>query len=518
MPARSPSRLGLDWPGYFGAVAVVALATLIAWPLRHRLGLSDKGDVNILMLYLLGVLWVALRYTRGAATLAAFLAVAAFDFFFVPPYLTFAVADPQYIFTFLVMLVTALTIGTLTNRVRLQAEAARYREHRTQTLLALSRELAAAPTAEDVAAAIVRHVSQVLDARAFVLVADAEGKLRHKEAAGGGAALDAKEQNVADWVHQHGQTAGAGTDTMPAAGTYFSMKTARASVGVLAVFRDIATAWSPEQRQLLEAFASQGAVAVERAMLAVEARQAWERVEAEFLRNTLLSGISHDLRTPLAAIAGAASSLVDDGMVLSESARRDMAETIWGEADRMERLIKNLLDMTRLEAGGLTLTKEWHSIQEIVASVLRHLERRIGGRQVNTELPDDLPLIHIDCVAIEQVLTNLVDNAAEYTPREASIEIRARAEPGEMIVEVSDRGPGLPPGAEQRVFQKFFRSGATRQGIGLGLAICKGIIEAHGGKIVAFNRAGGGACFRFMLPLEPPPQARTAGNAEPSRE
>jgi two-component system sensor histidine kinase KdpD len=400
-----------------------------------------------------------------------------------------------------------LTIGTLTHRVRAQADAARHRERRTQTLLALSKELAAAPTSDFVAATILRHVSQVMDARAVVLVADRDGKLKTKDA--GGAGLDAKEQSVAEWAHQHGQAAGAGTGTLPAAaGTYVPMKTSRGSVGVLGVFPEAGVAWSGGQRQLIDAFASQAAVAVERAILAEEAREAWERVEAEFLRNTLLSGVSHELRTPLAAITGAASSLTDVGSGLSESDKREMVETIWGEAERMERLIKNLLDMTRLESGGLVMHKEWHSLEEVVGSALRHLDRRLTGREVKIDLPGDLPLVHMDGLGVEQVLANLVDNAVEYTPPDKPIEIHARVEGSEAVVEVSDRGPGLPAGTEQRVFQKFFRAGPaqTRRGIGLGLAICKGIVEAHGGRIEAFNRPGGGACFRLALPLENPPK------------
>ena len=501
--AGHPARRKLDWHGYLAAVAIVGAATAIGWPIQHRLQINNT---NILMLYLLGVLWIATRYSRGAATLASFLAVAFFDFFFVPPYLTFAVSDQQYLFTFIVMLITALTIGTLTIRVRTQAESARQRERRTQTLLALSRELAAARTADEIMAAAVGHVAQVIDSRVVVLVPETDGHLFLKADSRGPATLDAKEHSVAQWAHEHGQLAGAGTGTLPAAaGTYVPMKTSRGSVGVLGVFRDSPNGeWEHERRQLIEAFASQSAVAVERAALAEEARQAWERVEAEFLRNTLLSGVSHDLRTPLAAIMGAASTITAGGANLSPQARTEMLETINSEAQRMDRLINNLLDMTRLESGGLAVRKEWQPLEEVIGSVLHHMERRLNGREIKINIPPDLPLVRIDGLAIEQVLANLIDNAIEYTPVDTPIEISGCVDGDGTVVEVADRGPGIPVGTEQRVFQKFFRAAPVeaRRGIGLGLTISKGIIEAHGGKISASNRPGGGAIFRFTVPAD----------------
>jgi two-component system sensor histidine kinase KdpD len=239
------------------------------------------------------------------------------------------------------------------------------------------------------------------------------------------------------------------------------------------------------------------------------ARQAWERVETEFLRNTLLSGVSHELRTPLAAITGASSTLIQADGTLDPPTRDDLLRTISQESERMERLVTNLLDMTRLESGGLVLKREWQPVQEVIGSALNHLDRRLRDRPVEIHLPPRLPLVHIDAVAIEQVLTNLLENAAEYTPPASPIEITAAAEGGELAVDVADRGPGLPAGTEGRVFEKFFRihAGRSRRGVGLGLAIARGIVEAHGGRIGAANRAGGGAAFRFTIPLAVAPPA-----------
>ncbi|MGB7157202.1 MAG: ATP-binding protein, partial [Tepidisphaeraceae bacterium] len=318
-----------------------------------------------------------------------------------------------------------------------------------------------------------------------------------------------RDLGVAQWAFEHGQEAGRNTATLPsAAGRYIPLIDSRGTAGVLAIYPPEGAAdWSADQRQTVQAFANLAAVAVERAMLAEEARQAWERVEAEFLRNTLLSGVSHELRTPLAAITGAASTLIETGQGLSDDARAEMLDTVYTEAERMERLITNLLDMTRLESGGMTVKKEWQPLQEAIGSALHRMERRLRGRGVTTDVPNDLPLVQIDGVLIEQVLMNLIDNAVEYTPAGSAIAVAARATGDAVEVEVADEGPGLPPGAEDRVFQKFFRGGqiGARRGIGLGLAICRGIVDAHGGRITARNRPSGGAVFSFTIPATATP-------------
>lgn len=503
--ARTPPKLEPrqhDLAGFAVAILATLITSAIGWPFHHSLGIANE---NVLMLYLLGVLWVATHHSRSAATLASILAVAAYDVIFVPPYYTLAISDREYIVTFGVMLLTALIISTLTHRVRAQAEQARMRERRTASLFALSRDLAAARTAEDIAVATVKHVSDVLGRKVSLLLANTERHLVLKGSSDS-AATDQKELGVAQWAFEHDQLAGFGTSTLPAAAaTYVPLRGSRGSVGVLGFHAD--GTWTAGQRQLAEAFASQIALAVERTTLAEEARAAWERVEAEFLRNTLLSGVSHELRTPLAAITGAASTLVQPDTPLSEETRADLLETVLNESSRMERLINNLLDMTRLEAGGLVLKREWLPLQEVVGSALHSLERRLRGRDVKIDIPADFPLVNIDSVAIEQVLTNLLDNAIEYTPKQSPIELAATALEGEITIQVSDRGPGLPAGTEKRVFEKFFRirPAEARRGIGLGLAISRGIVEAHGGTITAADRPGGGAVFRFTLPRTAPP-------------
>jgi two-component system sensor histidine kinase KdpD len=328
----------------------------------------------------------------------------------------------------------------------------------------------------------VRYIRDVLGYRAVVLLPDADRKLLVKadsDIARG--AIDEKEMAVVQWTLDHQRTAGRGTDTLPAAtGTYLPLRAPRGTVGAVGVFTANGTLQS-DQRQLVEALASQAAVALERAALADEARAAWERVEAEFLRNTLLSGVSHELRTPLAAIIGSATALNDAGDNVPAETRREMLDAITSESERMDRLINNLLDMTRLEAGGLVLKREWQPIQDVIVSALHHLKRRLGNRHIITSVPRDLPLVNIDGLAIEQVLANLIDNAVEYTPADTPLEITAKLDSEAVAIEVADHGPGLPIGTEKRVFEKFFRAvkGEGRRGIGLGLAIARGVPLPH---------------------------------------
>jgi two-component system sensor histidine kinase KdpD len=489
------------WPGgYLSAFLMVALCTGIGFLMFERLDL-----VNIVMVYLLGVVAVSLRCGQGPSVLASFLAVAAFDFFFVPPLWSFAVSDTQYLLTFAVMLVTGLTISTLTARAKLQAESARGREERTAALYSLSRELAAVESVHEIAQAVSRHVGSAFGTQVTVLLPDGRGKLQVQPAITGGFEPGAKDRGTAQWSFEHGQKAGVGTNTLPGAdGLYVPLAISGRAVGVLGV-RAVQSGrpLEPDQAHLLEAFAGQAAVALERAKLTAEAEQVRIDVERERLRNSLLSAVSHDLRTPLAAIAGAGSTLLDSGLELDANVRRELLQTICDEAEALNQLVGNLLDMTRLEAGALTVHREWHSVEEMVGVVLNRLGRRLEGRPIKTELPADLPLVFVDATLIQQVLVNLLDNAHRYSPPGAPIELKVRGAGNRLTFEVADRGTGVTPGDEERVFEKFYRSpqGGSRSGVGLGLSICRGIVDLHGGRIWAENRDCG-AVFRFTLPLE----------------
>ncbi len=471
---------------------------------------------NLVMVYLLGVAFVASRYGRGPSAVAAVLSVAAFDFFFVPPHLTFAVSDSQYVVTFAVMLVVSLVISTLAAQVRAQADAARKREQRTQVLYAMSRDLAAARTVEEVASTASRHLSEVFGGSATVRVPGPGGAL--VPGSGDETAGDAREGAVAQWAFDHGQMAGLGTDTLPgASATWVPLRGTQTVLGVLGIRPDPGLLpLRRDQVDLLEALSRQAASGLERARLAEEAQQARIAVEAERLRSTLLSSVSHDLRTPLATITGAASSLLQDASLGAEG-RRELEAAIYEEAVRLNRLVTNLLDMTRLESGSLQLNRDWHSVEELVGSALARLETTLKGRAVRVRVPEDLPLVPVDGVLVEQALVNLLENAAKYTDLPGAIDVTAKVEAGSIVVEVADEGPGLPPGTEERVFEKFYRAESAPRGFGLGLPICRAIVTAHGGRIWAERREPRGTRFRFTLPLgaTPPPAREDEGERAP---
>jgi two-component system sensor histidine kinase KdpD len=488
--------------GHAWSVSVVILCTLLCWAMFPQFDRS-----NLIMVYLLGVAFVATRFGRWPAVSAACLSVAAFDFFFVPPYLTFAVRDTQYVVTFAVMLLVALLVSTLGVRAVEQAEAAHQRGRRTQLLYTTSRELSALTAPGEIAQAGVRHVAEALRGPALVLLPGPDGGLVAASADTLGVDADVRERAVAEWVFKHGRRAGLGTDTLPAAGSlYVPLPGSHAPVGVLAVRpHDDLLPLSPGHLGLLETLARLIAAPIERARLSAEKEAARLEMESERLRSTLLSCVSHDLRTPLGAITGAATMLLDESLALTAARRVDLARAIYEEADRLNRLVTNLLAMTRLESGDLRVTKEWVPLEEVVGSALDRFRAEPEDRRVSTVLADDLPLVPMDPLLLEQVFVNLIENALRYAPPGAPVELSARREGDAVAVEIADRGPGLPQGSEARVFDKFFRAGARRGGTGLGLAICRGIVSAHGGTIKAANRPGGGALFTFSLPLEGPP-------------
>jgi two-component system sensor histidine kinase KdpD len=323
--------------------------------------------------------------------------------------------------------------------------------------------------------------------------------------------LHGADLGVAQWVFDHGRIAGRGTDTLPGAdAVYFPLQGASGPIGVLALLpSSLRRVFLPEQQRLLETFLNQTALAIERVRLAQAAQNAQIKVETESLRNSLLAGISHDLRTPLAAIVGAASSLAEEPERLAPEARRELARTIYDEGQRMATLANNILDMARLDAGAVTLNRDWYPLEEIVGGVLTRMRARLDGRPVGIALPKDAPLVKLDAVLIEQVLTNLIENALKYTPVGTGIEISAEFAPEAAIVTVADEGPGIPPGLEEKLFDKFYRASPERaqSGVGLGLTICRAIVEAHGGTIRAENRSPRGAAFSFTLPLDEAPPA-----------
>ncbi|HEV3105366.1 MAG TPA: sensor histidine kinase KdpD, partial [Trinickia sp.] len=499
---------------YLYAIAICAAITAVAESFPHHIALA-----NLVMLYLLGVIFTAARLGRGPGVLLSFLSVAAFDFFFVPPQLTFSVSDVHYVLVFVVMLLTSLTISHLTSSLRRQAHIATMRERRTSAMYAMAHELGAALTTGQIIEIGARHVGEVFHVRAAILLPDSAEKVRQKvEEPTPAAMLDtqALDLDIAQWVYDQQKPAGRGTDTLPATNVlYLPLKAPMRTRGVLALVQeegsDLA---SPEQQRMLDAFAAQIALALERVHYVEIAQDALVNMESERLRNSLLSAISHDLRTPLTAIVGFASMLVEKEKAGAPAgAARDIVDAIHEEALRMNGLVTNLLDMARLEAGGVRLNRQWSMLEEIVGAALCACRRALAGRPMQVHLPPELPLLQLDAVLMERLFTNLFENAVKYTPPGTPLTIDAttvhEGDRKYVKVSVDDSGPGLPPGMGTRVFDKFTRgeTESAKSGIGLGLAICRAIVEAHGGSIGAENRmdTGGdviGARFWFMLPAD----------------
>jgi two-component system sensor histidine kinase KdpD len=520
---------------YSYAFALCAAITLVASLFVDRISLA-----NLVMLYLLGTIFAAAKLGRGPGLMFSFLGVGAFDFFFVPPRMSFTVSDTQYLLTFAVMLATSLTISNLTASLRRQARVATLRERRTGAMFEMARELGAALTTAQIIEVGTRHVAEVLQARAAILLPDSAGKVRQKienpdEALTLG--VSNVDLDIAQWVYDQQKSAGQGTDTLPAAtALYLPLKAPMRTRGVVAILSphmeelDI-----PEQRRLIDTFAAQIALALERVHYVEIAQDALVNMESERLRNALLAAISHDLRTPLTSIVGFASMLAEgprgEGRCAAQerAQAQELAEAIYDEALRMTGLVTNLLDMARLQEGSMRLNRQWTSIEEVVGSALSACRRMLAGRSIDTRVPHDLPLLQLDAVLVERLFANLLENASKYTPVGSTIAIVASTleVAGQRCVEVQvqDTGPGLPAGMRSRLFDKFTRGEreSAKPGIGLGLAICRAIVEAHGGSIEADNRLGAegavvGATFRFWLPANETPTIEGEGEAAETAE
>ncbi|MCU0919989.1 MAG: DUF4118 domain-containing protein [Burkholderiaceae bacterium] len=491
----------LPWRGYAAAVAACGVTALAATPLLAVLELT-----NIVMFFLLAVVGVGWFYGRGPAVLAAFLGVGLFDFFFVPPRFSFAVSDVQYLVTFAVMLVVALAIGQLTAVLKVQAGAATQREHRMRGLYEMSRDLSAALMPEQVAEIGARFLAAEFKARSTLLATDEHDRL--VALPGGTAAVD---DAVAQWAFDRGEAAGFGTDTLAASACLvLPLKAPMRLRGVLAVQPAERATLGPDQRRLLDTCASLLAISLERIHYIEVAQKSTVQIESERLRNSLLSAISHDLRTPLAAMVGLADTLAMTSPPLPP-AQAEVTGAIRDSALRMNAMVGNLLDMARLEAGAVPMRREWQPLEEVVGSALASCGPALRGRPVRVALAEGLPLLHLDAVLFERVLVNLLENAAKYTPAGSAVEIGASASSSSVSIVVDDHGRGLPTGREEALFDKFERGSkeSATPGVGLGLAISRAIVQAHGGTIRGVNRLGPsgveGARFTIELPRGSPP-------------
>jgi two-component system, OmpR family, sensor histidine kinase KdpD len=489
------------WTPYIAAVGLTGLCTALALPMLDHFDLID-----MVMVYMLGATIAALRLGRGPAILCALTNIAAFDYLFIPPRFSFWVSDPHYAVTFGVMLAVASIIASLVAAVRQQTVAAIKRERRTAVLYAMTSEFAVTRNAAVMASVAERHIGDVTQGRAVVLMRDEDGKLREFRGAGHGSRINVNMQ-VSAWVFEHQQRAGLGSDHHPAErAMYLPLLGSQDAQGVLVVTpQDRRYALLPDQRRLLETLASQLALALERVHLVEVVQAARLAAERAALRNTLLASISHDLRTPLSAIAGAGSMMAHEDFPLDLHRRTTLGRLIEDKARDMTELLSNVLELMRLETAASVVKGDWHALEDMVGQMLRQMESRLEGRQIRTDIPSDTPVVFVEARLIVQMLNNLVENCIKYTPPQTVITVAASTTEDAVIVSVEDNGPGFPLQNPERLFDKFERGRVedNKGGVGLGLAICRAIARLHRGDIRGLRGAGGGARVEVSLPRTP---------------
>jgi two-component system, OmpR family, sensor histidine kinase KdpD len=493
------SRLRKDtvWWEFGLSAAVLFISTLIALGARSLL-----APTNLAMIYLLGVVIVAVRSSSVVSVLTSILAVAAFDFFCVPPYFSLRVSDAEYIVTLVVMFVVAMVISTQSAGIRHQQMIALGNEARAEALYRLTQTLSSETRVFEAARA-ARTLAEEIFSTSIEIFLPEDGKVTFRRRTKDQLQIPVNEESTAQWVFRRGQKAGKGTNRLTETSAfYLPLKGTRDTFGVLAVLPDPqGKVFLKEQQDLLDLFAQQTALTLERTASQRAAEESHLRMEREQMRSALLSAVSHDLRTPLASITGAASTLLSQGERIPQATREDLLQSISEEAERLGRLVSNLLDMTRFQSGSVSLHRELVPLEDMVGTALSRLKARLAGHPVTSNLPDDLPPASVDEVLWGQLILNLIENSAKHTEEGTPIEIAAGATATEIWMEVRDRGPGFDPGEEQHIFEKFYRGHrAHTVGAGLGLAICQAIAQAHGGSILASNRLGGGAVVRVTLP------------------
>lgn len=490
---------------YYTGLAMVVMTTVINWFLSSQLEL-----VNIALLYLIPVLLSAVWWGRWPSYFTAVSSVLAYDFLFVPPTLTFSVADIRYLWGFIIFLAVSFIIGGRTENLRLEAYAARQREKSTRAVYEFSKEIAGVIDISTIARSLARKAGETIERKVVVLLPSEQKRLTvystHEPQLGADFSLDNaitdSEYAIAAWVYENGQAAGRSTDTLPGGKfLYVPLITQGNVLGVMGIYiaDQILT---PNERRLIDSWASLAAVAMERVRLVEQARNADLLIESDRLRNALFNSISHELRTPLATITGSVSTLLEAGDLYNKDEQKELLENMKDGAVRMERLIGNLLDTARLESGMMQLKTDWCDIEDVIGTALRRIEDNLKAYDVEVNLGPNLPLLRGDFVLLEQVLVNLIDNAMKHSPKHSKITIVGQSQDGLLIVSVHDKGYGIPADDLERVFDKFYRVQQPKQvsGTGLGLSICKGIIEAHKGRIWAENIVDGGAMISFEIP------------------
>ena len=499
--ASASSDARVEWTAYAGSLALVAGALGVGLALREALSVA-----SISLVFLTAVLVSAVSYGLLPSLLACLASVLAYNFFFLPPLYTFTIADPENIVALFFFALVAVIASNLTARVRAQAITARARARTAEELYLFSRKLAVAASLDDLLWATAHQIALMLKVRVVILLPE-DGSVAVRAGFPPEDALDDADIAAARWCWEKNHAAGRGADTLPGAKRLFlPMQTGRGAVGVIGIDRDEpGPILAPDQRRLLDALSDQAALAVERVNLVEDVDRARLAAETDRLRGALLTSISHDLRTPLASILGSATSLSARGDAMEAADRAALLRTIQEEAERLNRFIGNLLDMTRLESGPIEPRTSFADLSDVVGAVLHRAGKILARHKVQVALEPDLPMLDIDVVLFEQVLFNLLDNAAKYAPAGSLIRLAAWRDHGAVVIQLADEGEGLPPEDIERVFEKFYRgrgSDGRPAGTGLGLAICRGFVEAMGGTIAAANRPDGrGATFIITLPV-----------------
>lgn len=486
---------------YLKALGIVLIGLGAAELVQPRFGIE-----NVDLVLLTAVVAVAVRYGLWPSLLATVAASLCYNFFFLPPIYTFTITDPTNVAAFVLFMVVAMIVSNVAARVRIQADTAIGRIRMTEQLHAFSRKLAGTATLDDVLWATAYQIALMLKVRVVLLLPE-EGLLTVKSGYPPEDELDQADLAAANWAWSNDRTAGRGSDTLPGAKRLFlPMRTGRGPIGVIGIDNDrTGPLLTPDQRRLLDALVDQGALAIERVLLVEDMDRVKRTVESERLRSALLTSISHDLKTPLASVLGAASTMRDLDGALSDTEKRDLLATVIDESERLNRFIANLLDMTKLESGAIVPNTALHDLDEIVGSALRRAAKILAAHKVELVLAADLPMLELDAVLFEQALFNLLDNAAKYSAPDTTIAIRSQRERDQIVLEIADEGGGIPPDELESVFDKFYRvqkGDHVRPGTGLGLAISRGFVEAMRGTISAANRSDrSGAVLTIRLPV-----------------
>jgi two-component system sensor histidine kinase KdpD len=486
---------------YLMALLFVAIGLVAARVIQPAFGIE-----NVDLVFLTAVVSVAVRFGLWPSLLASVAASLCYNFFFLPPVYTFTITDPTNVAAFFFFMLIALLVSNVAARVRTQAVTAISRVRTTESLYAFSRKLAGTATLDDVLWATAYQTALMLKVRVVLLLPE-NGVLTVKAGYPPEDQLDKADLAAANWAWGNDRPAGRGSDTLPGAKRLFlPMRTGRGAIGVIGIDDDrTGPLLTPDQRRLLDALVDQGALAIERVLLVEDMDRVKRTVESDRLRGALLTSISHDLKTPLASVLGAASTMRDLGSGLTDAQKRDLLATVIDESERLNRFIANLLDMTKLESGAIVPNAARHDVSEIVGSALRRAGKILVHHKVSLELAADLPMLELDAVLFEQVLFNLLDNAAKYAPADTTISIKGTRDQGKVSLQVMDEGNGIPPAELESVFDKFYRAQKgdhVRPGTGLGLAISRGFVEAMHGTISAANRVDrSGAVLTIRLPV-----------------